>query len=69
MKSVCDEVLLVAGDRNMDTGTEISPQFPILMLMDVLYMYYLKNDTKEKTRRWNETLKALLWESISAGQT
>ena len=59
MKSVCDEVLLVAGDRNMDTGTEISPQFPILMLMDVLYMYYLKNDTKEKTRRWNETLKAL----------
>lgn len=59
MKSVCDEVLLVAGDRNMDTGTEISPQFPILMLMDVLYMYYLKNDTKEKTRRLNETLKAL----------
>lgn len=59
MKSVCDGVLLVAGDRNMDTGTEISPQFPILMLMDVLYMYYLKNDTKEKTRRWNETLKAL----------
>ncbi len=50
MKSVCDGVLLVAGDRNMDTGTEISPQFPILMLMDVLYMYYLKNDTKEKTR-------------------
>lgn len=59
MKSVCDGVLLVAGDRNMDTGTEISPQFPILMLMDVLYMYYLKNDTKEKTRRLNETLKAL----------
>ena len=59
MKSVCDEVLLVAGDRNMDTGAEISPQFPILMLMDVLYMYYLKNDTKEKTRRLNETLKAL----------
>ena len=59
MKSVCDEVLLVAGDRNMDTGAEISQQFPILMLMDVLYMYYLKNDTKEKTRRLNETLKAL----------
>lgn len=62
MINVCDEVLFVASDLNLDGGTAISPQFPILMLMDVLYTYYLKNDTKEKTRRWQETLSALKYD-------
>ncbi len=63
MVNVCDEVLYVASDLNLDGGTAISPQFPILMLMDVLYTYYLKNDTKEKTRRWQETLSALRYDT------
>ncbi len=59
MESVCDEVLYVAADRDLDGGTAISPQFPILMLMDVLYTYYLKNDATDKIGRWRETLEAI----------
>lgn len=59
MVGICDEVLFVASDLNLEGGTAISPQFPILMLMDVLYTYYLKNDTKEKRKRWQDTMAAL----------
>lgn len=59
MERVCDEVLYVAADRDLDGGTAISPQFPVLMLMDVLYTYYLKNDATDKIGRWKETLEAI----------
>ena len=59
MEDICDEVLYVAADHDLDGGTAISPQFPILMLIDVLYTYYLKNDPSGKIGKWRETLQAL----------
>lgn len=59
MEDICDEVLYVAADHDLDGGTAISPQFPILILIDVLYTYYLKNDPSGKIGKWRETLHAL----------
>lgn len=36
----CGEVIQVASFDNLNTGTKISPQFSILVVMDVLYSYY-----------------------------
>ena len=56
---LCDEVLLVASRKNLDTGTKISPQFSILIMVDVLYSYYFANDSYFNTQTYNETLAAL----------
>lgn len=58
----CDEILYVASVKNLDGGTMISPQFPILILVDVFYTYYFANDTKSKSKKYLDTLSALLKE-------
>lgn len=45
----CDEVLLVAVAKNLERGNIISPQFPILLVVDVLYAQFLNLDYKTKT--------------------
>ncbi len=55
----CDEVLYVATSKNLDGGTMISPQFPILVMIDVFYTYYLENDSYFKAEKHKETLSAL----------
>lgn len=55
----CDEVLYVAMSKNLDGGTMISPQFPILVMIDVFYTYYFENDSFFKAEKHKETLSAL----------
>lgn len=55
----CEEVILVASIRNLDTGTKISPQFSFLSIMDVLYSYYFANDSYFKTQKYKATLSAI----------
>lgn len=55
----CDEVVRVASLKNLDSGTKISPQFSILILMDILYAYYIDNDSYAKAQKYKETLSAL----------
>jgi DNA-binding MurR/RpiR family transcriptional regulator len=55
----CDEVLYVATSKNLDGGTMISPQFPILVMIDVFYTYYFENDSYFKAEKHKETLSAL----------
>ena len=55
----CDVVLYTATSRNLDQGIAISPQFPILVLTDIFYGYYFKNDTKIKRQRYHMTLETL----------
>ena len=45
----CDEVLLVAVRENLEVGNIISPQFPILLVVDVLYAHFLSLDYNTKT--------------------
>lgn len=56
---VCDEVVRVAYLKNLDAGTKISPQFSILVIMDILYAYYIDNDAYTKAQKYKETLSAL----------
>lgn len=55
----CEEVLQVASLKNLDTGTKISPQFSILVVMDVLYSYYFANDSYFKSQKYKATLSAI----------
>ena len=55
----CDEVLRVAYLKNLDTGTKISPQFSILVMIDILYSYYFANDSYFKAQKYKETLSAI----------
>ncbi|MCH4191924.1 MAG: MurR/RpiR family transcriptional regulator [Butyrivibrio sp.] len=61
---LCDELIAVAATRNLDDGTAISPQFPILVLIDIFYTYYSENDAQRKLSNYHETLQALRGESL-----
>ena len=37
----------------------ISPQFPVLIIIDVLYIYYLEHDAQRKSLNYRRTLLAL----------
>ncbi len=55
----CDEIIKVATLKNLDRGTKISPQFSFLVMIDILYSYYLANDSYFKTQKYQETLSAI----------
>lgn len=43
-KAFCDEVMLFAIKENLEKGKVISPQFPILVMLDMLYSRVLRSD-------------------------
>lgn len=57
--SRCDLVFPVASAKNLDAGILISPQFPILVLVDVLYAYYFEHDPQTKLHNYYETVAAI----------
>ncbi|SCP95145.1 MurR/RpiR family transcriptional regulator [Anaerobium acetethylicum] len=57
---ICDDVLRIASSKNLEIGTAISPQFPILVMVDIFYTYYLNTDLYNKSAKHTETLSALL---------
>ncbi len=57
--SKCDLVFPVASAKNLDAGILISPQFPILVLVDVLYSYYFEHDPQTKLQNYYETVSAI----------
>lgn len=59
LAELCDEVVRVAYLKNLDTGTKISPQIPLLVLLDLLYAYYLADDSSHKMKNYKETLAAI----------
>lgn len=56
LHTYCDEILLVASTQNLEVGNVISPQFPILVVIDVLYSYFLYSDYEQKTQILKDTL-------------
>lgn len=58
-ETFCDEILLIAAKENLDLGKLISPQFPILVLGDVLYANVLKADRYGKETLHDITLSEL----------
>lgn len=55
----CDEVVLIPSLKFLNHGNVISPQFPILMFLDIIYSYYLNQDHVVKSHLHDDTLKAL----------
>ena len=57
--SFCDEVIEVATTDNLAGGKIISPQFPLLLMSDFIYAYYLSVDTGHKELLHSYTLDIL----------
>lgn len=55
----CDEVLLIPSLKYLNHGNAISPQFPILVMLDICYSYYVEQDKYIKETMHDDTLKAL----------
>ncbi len=51
-----DEVLLTASIEGLDVGNVISPQFPVLVLMDILYAHFLNKGYAKKQKLLEDTL-------------
>lgn len=43
----CDETLLLATSKHLSYGNRISPQFPILLMTDCLFSYYLEDSSRK----------------------
>ena len=54
-----DEVLHVASDAMLDAGISISPQFPLLIMGDILFSYYLHTDLFRKRAIHSHTVEVL----------
>lgn len=55
----CDEVLPIPTKEKLDLGKLISPQFPILVLCDILYTNVLQYDRRNKEALHDLTLSEL----------
>lgn len=55
----CDEVLLLPSLKHLNHGNVISPQFPILVMLDIIYTYYVEQDRLAKEALHDNTLYAL----------
>lgn len=58
-KKYCDEVVLVPSLQHLNHGNVISPQFPLSIMVDLLYSHYLEEDKNNKEKMHGYTLKAL----------
>lgn len=59
IRECCDQILQVVDMKNLDFGNKISPQFPILVIFDILYAYYMDKDSYKKTQKHKDTISAL----------
>ena len=55
----CDEIMLFALKENLEQGKAISPQFPILIMVDMLYSQMLQLDEYRRETLHEYTLEAL----------
>lgn len=55
----CDEVVLIPSLNHLNHGNSISPQFPLLVMMDIIYSYYAQQDKFKKEIMHDNTLRAL----------
>lgn len=62
---LADELLLVASTRHLSYGNRISPQFPLLVVVDLLYAFFMANNQIEKEKRFNRTIIHSLSENSS----
>lgn len=57
---IFDEVVLTAVKQNLEYGNVISPQFPALVIIDIIYANYLKDDRRSKEAIYDVTLEQII---------
>lgn len=60
LEEFCDEVLLLPSLKHLNHGNVISPQFPVLVMLDIIYSYFLEQNKYEKETLHDNTLRALM---------
>ena len=55
-----DEVVLISIKQNLEYGNVISPQFPLLIMVDILYANYIREDRKNRAELYDSTLNIIL---------
>lgn len=55
----CDEQLLVPSLKHLNYGNLISPQFPVLVMLDIIYSCYVELDKYKIETFHDDTLRAL----------
>ncbi len=55
-----DEVVLTAVKQNLEYGNVISPQFPALVIVDIIYANYLKDDRRNKEAIYDATVEPII---------
>lgn len=66
-RNFCHEIVLVPSLKFLNRGNLISPQFPVLLMQDIIYSSYLEHDKRSKEIWHESTLKALRGESGRTG--
>ncbi len=59
LEEYCDEVLILPSLKHLNHGNVISPQFPVLVMLDIIYSYFLEQNKYEKETLHDHTLRAL----------
>lgn len=55
----CSEVVLLPSLKHLNHGNVISPQFPILVMLDIIYGYYVEQNKYIREGMHDSTLRAL----------
>lgn len=55
----CSEVVLLPSLQYLSHGNAISPQFPVLVMVDIIYYYYVNQDKYGRELLHDNTLQAL----------
>ena len=59
LKDFCDEIILVPSLKHLNHGNVISPQFPLSIMVDLFYSFFVDEDKNLKEKMHDDTLKAL----------
>lgn len=59
MKQYCDEIILIALKERLQNGNAISPQFPVLVMQDVIFASFLQVDRDAKEAKHAFTLQQI----------
>ncbi|NJP40580.1 MurR/RpiR family transcriptional regulator [Oscillospiraceae bacterium HV4-5-C5C] len=59
LNACCDQCIRLPSLEDLDTGSRISPQLPLLIYLDIIYTYYFANDYYLKSEKLRATLSAL----------
>lgn len=58
--STFNEVVLTAVKQNLEYGNVISPQFPLLVIMDIIYANFIKEGRSDKKAIYDTTIEPII---------